>query len=244
MSATRTSGRALRRGLTVAGGVIVVGIVAAGAFQLIALAVRHKFDVRTSYAGIHSLDVEAGSGDVHLSAAPAGSPLVVVAHATEGFAKPHLHAVQAVPGVLRISYVCKVDVDCGASYSVSVPAGVAVTAHAGDGNLDADQLSTTEPLKLTSGDGDVHAAGIGAPTVTLQSGDGDVNATLIRAPAQLTAHSGDGDVRLTVPDTTYAVRASSGDGTVSDQTVKIDPSSPRKIVATSDDGDVRITAQH
>jgi hypothetical protein len=45
-----------------------------------------------------------------------------------------------------------------------------------------------------------------------------------------------------VPNTTYAVRASSDNGTVSDQTLRIEPSAPRAITAHSGNGDVTIHA--
>lgn len=45
-----------------------------------------------------------------------------------------------------------------------------------------------------------------------------------------------------VPDVSYAVHASSGNGNVSDQSLTIDPHSPRRIDASSGNGEVTITA--
>lgn len=215
----------LRRLLIVIGALFVVAAVAAGAFNLLALASTHKFSVRSSYTGIRTLEVDSGSGDVHLTGAPAGSSVVVVEHVTESFAAPHRRAEHRRPGALRLTYTCPSgSVDCSVSYDVTLPAGVLLTANAGDGDVDATRLDSSQ--------------------ISLESGNGDVNATLSRAADHLAVRSGNGDVTLVIPDVSYAVRASSGNGTVTDQSLTIDPHSPRRIDASSGNGDVTITAAH
>jgi hypothetical protein len=208
----------VRLSLTVLGALLIAALVAYGAFELIDLASRHSFDVAATYGGVRSLEVDGGTGDVHLIGGAAGNSVVVVEHVTEGLSTPDRKAVRGASGALNISATCSVSIsnNCG--------------------------VSTTAPLKLSSGDGDVNAVGIEAGNVTLESGNGDVTATLDRAPTRLDASSGNGDVTLTVPNTTYAVHASSGNGTVSDQTLQTDPSSPRSITASSGNGDVTIQA--
>jgi hypothetical protein len=213
----------LRRSLIVIGALFVAAVVAAGAFNLLALASTHRFSLRSSYTGIRSLEVDGGSGDVHLTGAPAGSPLVVVAHVTESFGAPHRRALEPRPGALRLTYSCLGgSVQCGVSYDVTVPAGVAVTANTGDGN--------------------VRATGLDSPQISLESGNGDVNATLSRGADRLTATSGNGDVTLAVPNVSYAIHATSGNGNVTDQSLIVDSRSPRRIDASSGNGDVTITA--
>jgi hypothetical protein len=211
----------VRRFFAFVGGLVVALLVAAGAFNLLAVASVHRFSVRSSYSGVTSLAVSTGSGDVHLRGAPAGSPVVVVAHVTEAFTTPHRHALRPRPGALTLNYSCAVFVECSVSYDVSVPAGVTV--------------------KASSGDGDVDARGLSAAQISLSSGNGDVNATLTRPASTLSASSGDGNVTLVVPDTTYDLHASSGNGSVNDQTVRIDHASPRRINASSGNGDVTVT---
>jgi hypothetical protein len=202
------------------GSLVVVLAIAAGAFSLIALGARHTFSVRNTYRGVHSVRVDSGDGDIHLSSAPAGSPLVLVAHVTAGFSPPHRHATEPHPGELLIGYSCPTDVDCSVSYDVSVPTGVSVTAAAGNG--------------------DVGATGLDSPRVRLKSGNGDVNASFTVAPTSLTANSGNGDVTLIVPDTTYDLHATSGNGNVNDQAITIEYRAPRRIVASSGNGDVTV----
>jgi hypothetical protein len=232
----------LRPTLTVLGALMLAFLIACGAYGLSDVAARQAFDVRASYRGVQTLRVDGGDGDVRLTAAPAGSAVAVVVHVTEGLTAPDRRVVRAADGILHLSAGCSFvfSNSCGASYTIAVPPGVAVDAHAGGGNVDAS--NPTGPLRLSSGDGDVNALGIRATNVTLQSGNGDVTATFDRAPTRLDASSGNGDVTLTVPDTTYAVRAGSGNGTVSDQTLRTDPSSPRSITASSGNGDVTIQA--
>ena len=211
-----------RRLLIFIGAAIVILMIMAGAFNLLALGARHTFSVRSSFAGVRALEVDAGDGDVHLSGAPAGSPVVLVAHVTESFGAPHRRVLKPRPGALLITYSCATDVDCSVSYDVTVPAGATVTASSGDGTVDARALD--------------------APQISLQSGNGDVNATLIRPATSLSASSGNGSVTLVVPDVSYAVHASSGSGEVNDQSLSINPRSPRRIAASSGPGDVTITA--
>lgn len=211
----------MRRLMIWIGALVVVLAVAAGAFNLLALGARHTFSVRATYAGIRSLVVDSGNGDVHLRTAPAGSPVMLVSYVTEGFSSPHRHASEPRPGQLVLSYSCGTIVDCSVSYDVTVPAGVPVTA--------------------SSGDGDVHATGLDSPRVSLHSGNGDVTASFSHPATSLTASSGDGDVTLIVPDTTYNLHASSGNGNVNDQSISVDDHAPRRIDASSGNGDVTVT---
>ena len=212
----------LRLTLTVLGALLLTFMIACGAYGLSDVAARHSFDVRGAYAGVQTVEVDGGDGDVRLTGAPAGSGVAVVEHVTEGLTSPRSEAVRMTGGVLHLSADCSFvfSNSCGASYTIAVPSGVAVDAHSADGNVDAHGMS--------------------AGDVTLESGNGDVTATLNQAPARLKASSGNGDVTLTVPNTTYAVHASSGNGSVSDGTLRIDPTARRTITATSGNGDVTI----
>lgn len=234
---------ALRRMLTVLGSLLLAAIIAGGAFSMLATAAKYSFDVRASYTNVNSLRLDSDGGDVHLSAAPAGSPLKVAEHVTESFSRAHPHASRSSDGVLTLNGACSTHyADCSVDYTISVPAGVAVDVASGNGDIDARGLTAVNSLTLRSGNGSVDAFQIAAPDVLLESGNGDVTATLSDASVRLIASSGNGSVTVTVPDTTYAVSARAGNGTVSDRTLRIDPNSPRQIVASSGNGDVTIRA--
>ncbi len=162
----------LRLTLTVLGALLLVFLIACGAYGLSDVAARHAYDVHASYARVQALKVDGGDGDVHLTTAPAGSAVVVVEHVTEGLTSPHSEAVCASGGVLRLSADCSfvLSNSCGASYTIAVPVGVTVDAHAGGGDVDAH--------------------GISATNITLESDNGDVNAILTRPPVRLKGQLG------------------------------------------------------
>jgi hypothetical protein len=236
---TRSPSRFL---LALIGGLIVIGMVLLGAWTLLNLAGRHTFDARSSFRGLTSLKVESGSGDVHLTSAPEGSAMVVVAHVTEDLTSPHRQALRQPGGVLQLTDSCGsiLNTQCSVSYDISVPKGVKVDAGSGAGDVTAIGLTTDASIDLHSGAGDVTATTVGAAVIRLSSGAGDVDGQLTRVASNLDASSGAGDVTLTVPNASYAVRAESGAGTVSDSSLRIDPTSPFRISATSGAGNVTI----
>jgi hypothetical protein len=234
--------RALRVALTVIGAAIVVSLVALGTVTLLDLASRHTFDTHAGYTGVRALYIDDGGGDIALTGAPAGAPVSVTEHVTEGLATPRRRAVRDGAGGLHLTASCPepLGLECQVTYDVAVPPDVTVSANSGAGDLIAGDIATNSSLKLSSGAGDVHAQRISAPVVRLESGAGDVQAQLSTPARLLTASSGAGDVTLTVPDVTYAVHASSGAGSVSDSSLRTDPSAPRTILASSGAGDVKI----
>jgi hypothetical protein len=234
---------AIRITLTLIGAVIAVGLVLAGALTLLDLSARHTFDTRASYDGVQSLFVDDGGGDVVLTSAPAHSPLLVSEHVTEGLTTPGRRATRDRTGGLHLKASCPdfPGPECQVGYQIVVPSGVAVIVSSGAGDIVATNLTSTASVQLSSGAGDVTARQISAPNVKLDSGAGDVSLQLTAPAQQLEASSGAGDVTLTVPNATYAVHATSGAGNVSDQSLRIDPASPRTIHASSGAGNVTIS---
>jgi Putative adhesin len=233
---------AIRGALKLVAWIGAAALVLWGAWQLLNLAARHTFDARAAYTAVRSLVVDDGSGEVVLSGAPAGAQLTVVEHVTENLSSPTRHAVRDSAGVLRLTAGCStvLGTGCKVSYEIAVPAGIPVLASSGAGDVTASDLSTTASVSLSSGAGLVSATRISAPDLSLASGAGEVSAQMTQPPTRLVSRSGAGDISITVPNVTYAVHASSGAGTVSDQTLRIDPASPRRIDATSGAGDVTI----
>ncbi len=228
--------------LALIGALIAGAIVLLGAWTLLDLAARHTFAVRSTFRGVASLKVDAGTGDVHLTSVPEGSAMVVVAHVTEDLTSPHREAVRQPGGVLRLTDGCGsiLNTQCSVSYDITVPAGTKVDVGSGAGDVTANGLSTDSSVDLHSGAGDVTAIAINAPVVKLSSGAGDIEGQLTRVASSLDASSGAGDVTLRVPNASYAVNAGSGAGTVSDSTLRVDPTSPFRISAHSGAGNVTI----
>ncbi|HEY5197126.1 MAG TPA: DUF4097 family beta strand repeat-containing protein [Solirubrobacteraceae bacterium] len=260
-SSSPSPGSPGRRILIGIGTILVVGLILGGAFTLIDIAARHSFDVRASYAGVQSLEIDDDTGDVRLTSAPEGSRLTVTEHVTQGLVAPR-RAAAFVHGVLRLTTDCRgFDPECRVRYAVAVPTGTPVTASSGAGTVTASHLASARPillssgagdviadnvwsdtsLQLSSGAGDVSASRIGSPQLRVSSGAGDVTADVSTRIGNLVARSGAGDVTLHVPFAAYAVHATSGAGTVTDHELSTNPASPRRIDATSGAGDVTIT---
>ena len=237
--------------------------IASAGITLVDLAARHEFTTHASYPDVHRLVVDNSTGDIHLVRAPAGSPVTVTAHVTEGLRTPHRSATRTAGGTLRLSASCA-DVPfggaaCNVGYTVAVPAGTGLTVDSSGGDVSVRDYAGRAPLAVSSSSGDVDLTGISVPSLQLESSAGDVHGEGIRArvvdakssagdvvlalasPARrLAAESSAGDVRLTVPDVPYRVKASSSAGDVSDGAILQDPHAARRIDASSSAGDVTI----
>jgi|GEM_PF-1775898 len=169
------------------------------------------------------------------------------------------HATLEADGTLRVRAGCPgwTPAWCGGHVTLSVPAGVPVTAHTSDGAVSAQGLSG--PLTLSSSDGAVHVADVSgdlrlnshdgalrgervrSPRVTARTSDGRVDLTFLTAPTAVTASSHDGGVAVHVPAASGPYRVDAGTSDGSTRTlVSTDPAGTRTISAHSHDGGVRI----
>jgi hypothetical protein len=237
--------------------------IASAGITLLDLAARHEFTTHASYPDVRRLVVDNSTGDIHLVRAPAGSPVTITAHVTEGLRTPHRSATRTAGGTLRLSASCA-DVPfggaaCDVGYTVAVPPGTGLSVDSSGGDVSVRDYVGRTPLAVSSSSGDVDVTGISVPALRLESSAGDIDGEGIRAgvvsgkssagdvvlglasPARrLTAESSAGDVRLTVPDVPYRVKASSSAGDVRDGGIRQDPHAARRIDASSSAGDVTI----
>jgi hypothetical protein len=238
------SPRELRALLTLIGALVALALVFAGAYNLLDLSARSTFITRASYLGVRSLVVESGNGDVHLTGAPPGGRLRILEHVTEGLTTPARTTISGGAKTLYIRSHCVfiLSEECSVDYQIAVPPNTTVRVSTGAGDITVRNLTSRASLRLSSGAGDIDATAISAPDVTLSSGAGDIHATLLHPAQLLEASSGAGDLVLSVPNVAYAVTTSSGVGNITDSSLRIDPSSPRRINASAGAGDVTIRA--
>jgi Toastrack DUF4097 len=229
--------------LAVVAFILTVAVIAVGALLLLELAARHTFQTTARYAGIRTLIVRTGAGDVSLTEAPVGAPLIVKAMRTESLFKPKLAARETSDGSLTLTASCHGNLECSAHYDLSVPSNVAVRVSSGFGDINASGLASTSAIQLDTTAGDIHATGLSAPDIRLSTGLGGIRASVVQPAQTLTASSVAGELNLVVPDTTYALHANSGVGRVSDGAVHADGRSPRTIDATSSLGNITITTR-
>jgi hypothetical protein len=220
--------------------------IAGGALALLNLMSRHTFTVRSSYAGVRSLNVDSGTGDLQLTGVSTGARLTTVEHVTEDLETPQRVAMFDGSRLLNLGGHCSflMSIECSVDYDIAVPSGVGVRASSGAGGIIATGLTTTAAISLHSGAGDVNVTGISAPTVHIDAGAGNITARLTTPPTDLQASSGAGDIVLTVPNVAYDLSASSGAGTVSHRGLRTDPNSPRRINVSAGAGDITIRVSH
>jgi Putative adhesin len=252
--------RGLRIALVVVVALLGVATIAHGAWTLLDVAARHTFDRHAAYGGVRTLEVADEVGNVTLTRAPAGAPVRVTTHVTEGLVSPR-PTVDRRGATLRLGATCPTWLvqECRVRYSIAVPAGTRLLVDASSGDLFVRDYRSRTPLDLDTSGGDIHLDGVSVPSLKLESSAGDIRAEGVRAPEidarssagdvtleaataprSLTAESSAGDLNLTVPDVPYRVKASSSAGEVSDSSIRQDPHAPRRIDATSSAGDVRI----
>jgi hypothetical protein len=161
-------------------------------------------------------------------------------------------------GVASLGYQCRnPEGDCGLDGTLTVPAGMAVSASTGDGQVTADgitgavTLSTgggdvaangvSGPLSVSTGDGGVQATGIAATQVSVSSGSGDVEIVFTRVPRTVQVKTGNGNITIVVPrdGTHYHVVPLTGNGNIHDSLL-IDSSSDNLITVTSGSGDITL----
>jgi hypothetical protein len=139
--------------------------------------------------------------------------------------------------------------DCGINAHVGVPAGTAVTASTGGGNMTVRGLSGA--VSLSTGGGDVHATDLpGAVTVStgggnvtvgqlsgpvsLHTGGGDITGTAITA-RDITVGTGGGNVRLTLTAVPENLSVNTGGG---DITIIVPPGVSYDVTTHTDGGSI------
>jgi hypothetical protein len=233
-----------------------------GALTLLDIAARHTFVLRSSYADVRSLDVDATSGDIQLTSAQAGARLTVLARVTEGLEKAHTRKQVSQhserPGQLRLHlndhcgslieaewFPIKLAgwslprTECYINYDIAVPAGISVLASSDAGDVRATRLTTTASVALSSGAGagDLSAIGISAPTVRLDTDAGDVSAIGISAPSvRLDTGAGDVSARLNTPPRQLEASSGAGDVTLTVPDVTYDVHASSSLGTVSDRG--------
>jgi DUF4097 and DUF4098 domain-containing protein YvlB len=241
--------------------VVVLLVVAAAALAVGNTAFeRTRVERHAVAAGpLRAIAVTSGSGDIEL--APAGARVEVRETQHYVLTKPKLQQTVAA-GVLMVSSDCATTIlTCYADLRVTVAAGVAVTAHADSGDVDATAIAVRDArLSSNSGDvrlelvgrqqrasaqtdsGDVAVSAEGASAIEARSDSGDVTVDTAAPPNRLVARTDSGDVTITVPPGEYAVDAKTDSGHVKVDGITLNDRAPNSIEALTDSGDVTVRA--
>ncbi|MPY93632.1 MAG: hypothetical protein GEV08_11390 [Acidimicrobiia bacterium] len=246
-----------RKAWVVVGTVFALVSLAWGTLMVVGSVAYDRWDLHSTHdERIRAVDVEA-EGAVRIEPAT-GSELVVDTRVTRGlFETTTSERVEGDRLVLRSDCPALFDVHCGADYTIQVPAGVAVLAHASGGGIQVSgvegdlELSASGGgirvedasgrLDLDASGGGITATGLTSAVVAADSSGGGVSLAFARPPEAVDVGASGGGVTVELPDTphTYRVEASSSGGLTRNQ-VRTDPTSERAIEASSSGGGVTV----
>jgi hypothetical protein len=247
--------RPRRRALAI-GVPVAVALIAYGGLQFVSLAGQDSFRVHTSVAPKDGkVRVSVGNGNVNVGPSADGRAHLdgVVFYS---IARPSVSLVTTPTGTVFNGPSCIWTGNCGASVDLAVPAGVAVNASSGSGNVTARDIAAaldlysgsgdvslqhaSGPLVLGTGSGDITGSHLSAASVQANDGSGNVDLSFTRPPAEVKVSASSGDVRVAVPaDVSYAVVATTSSGS-SSVGVPTNSSSHHVIRVTSGSGDVQV----
>jgi hypothetical protein len=253
--ADRTSHRS---GWLIGGSVFTVLALAYGMTAVVDLLSfgRSRFE-RTFTESFTTLEIDSDGGSVRVEGT-SERETVVVASLRRGLRAPK-HSESLIGDRLVLDSDCPAFFTslCGVSYTVRVPAHVAVVVSSGGGGVRVSDLSG--PVDISSSGGGVRATGVSGPLRMRSSGGGvtgealrstDVDASssgggvrlmFATAPQTVRAQSSGGGVTVEVPNTPEAYRldvTSSGGGVSA--SVRSDPTSSRLIDVHSSGGGVTV----
>ena len=216
---------------------------------------RQRVHLAVPARGGH-LSVGIDSGQVNLVPG-AGRQIVLTGTARYSLLPESLTSSSSASGVI-IDSACPVPAGlCELDYAISVPAGQAVSASSGAGNVVATSLRSLVSLSsgsgdvvamnlagrmyLSSGAGNVTGTGLTGSPVTASDGAGDVSLTFARVPRLVVVSDSAGNITIVLPPgpTAYRVDAHTSAGSTNVR-VPTSPSSPYVIRATGDSGNITI----
>lgn len=227
-----------RFGVAVGGAALAVLPLLAGCGTLGKIGVTHNppATVFTVSARVTTVVINGGSGSIDVT----GSSRSTVSVSQRAFySDKSPNATHVLRGTtLTLSYTCPTELVCGVSYTVQVPADVAVSVSTGAGAVTLTAISGAVTARAAAGL--ITAVQLRSPVASFTSNAGGVVATFSVPPRSLTAKTNVGPVTLTVPGTVaYKISTHTIVGT-STITVRRSADSAHSISASSDLGSVSI----
>jgi hypothetical protein len=180
--------------------------------------------------------IDGGSGSIDVTGSPVSTVSVSQQVSYSGKPPAATHVLRGT--TLTLSYTCPTELACGISYTVRVPAGVAVSAATGAGAGTLTSLAGT--VTAHAGAGLITAVDLRSAVASFKSNAGGVVATFSVAPRSLTATTNVGPITLTVPGSVaYKISTHTLVG-ISTVTVRRGAGSAHSISASSDLGSISI----
>jgi hypothetical protein len=227
-------------GAAVVCAVLPAALTLAGCGALGQLGTAAHYPAATSFtidSRVTTLIIDAGSGSVDVTG---GNRSTIGVSQQASYSKTPPVARHVLNGTtLTLSYGCPTELSCRISYTVQVPAAVAVRVSGGAGAVTLTSLSG--PVTAQTSAGLITAVNLGSAEVSLKSDAGGIIATSSAPPRSLDASTKVGAITLTVPGSVaYKISTHTLVG-MSNITVRRSARSPYAINASSDVGSISIS---
>jgi hypothetical protein len=242
------------------GGVLAIGTVGWGAFNIVETLAHEERTEVTTYdaAEVRIVDVRNSAGSVTIEGAPERDEVTVTARISDGLRETG-HSQALVDGRLELRGSCPLigGTWCAVDYTVEVPADIEVHVDANNGrtrvngidgpvDLDTDNGSIeagslSGPLTVHADNGSITADRLRSSVVVAEADNGSITIDLVEPPDTVDARSDNGGVEIVLPDTEdfYNLDISTDNGDISDD-IRTDPTSPRRITIETDNGDATV----
>jgi hypothetical protein len=227
-------------GWRVTGGVLALGTVGWGAFNVVTLIAHEERTVVARYpaADVTTIDVDNTSGSVTIVGTAGREEITVTARISDGLRRTG-ERQQLVDGRLELDATCPAIGSnwCEVDYRIEVPAGVPIRADTDNGGIDARGTDST--VHLSTDNGSVEADDLTTDTVRAETDNGSIVLELLEPPSNVEARSNNGSVEVVLPRTEdfYNLAIATDNGDVSGD-IRHDPTSTRHITIATDNGDV------
>ncbi|MGF7235891.1 MAG: hypothetical protein ACQSGP_13155 [Frankia sp.] len=226
------------------GVLLTVAFIGYGSLALVTLLRlgHHNGERQFSTANVRAVDIATeGLGVSITGGVNPGAPGVISYRVLVAWGNPHPSVVLASDGTVRIRLSCSTwaPIGCSGHLSITVPAGIPVSARSSGGGINATGLAGD--LRLDSSGGGIHATNLRSSRADVQSSGGGIRLGFIAVPSTVHASSSGGGTTVELPDRSgpYAVSARAGGGG-SHVDVRQDPRSARTITISSGGGGIHV----
>lgn len=240
------------------GGVLAIGTVGWGAFNVAALVAHEERTETRTYdaAAVRVIDVQNSAGSVTIQGAPGRHEITVTARISDGLRETEERQA-LVDGRLELRASCPLIGSewCNVKYTIEAPADVEVRADTDNGRLTVRRVDGPVDLQADNGsvevadvpgdvtigadNGSITGSRLASATVMADTDNGSITLEFVEPPTTVEARSDNGRVEVVLPDTEdfYNLDITTDNGEVS-RDIRNDPTSSRRITIQTDNGDV------
>jgi hypothetical protein len=242
------------------GGLLAVGTVGWGAFNVVTLVAHEERTEVTTYdaADVSVIDVHSSAGSVTIEGTPGRDEITITARISDGLRETGERQA-LVDGRLELRASCPVIGSewCNVKYTIEAPSDIEVrtgtdngrlTVHRVDGpvelqadNGSIDVADLPGDLTLAANNGSITGTRLTAANVLADTDNGSITLDFAAPPTTVDARSDNGRVEVVLPQTedSYSLDIDTDNGQESGD-IRTDPTSSRQITLRSDNGDVTV----